>query len=380
MANEKRDFYEILEVSKSSSAEEIKKAYRKLAQQFHPDRNPGNKAAEEKFKEMSEAYEVLSDPKKRQAYDQLGHAAFSQGAAGAGGYDFGGGGAPFQDIFSDVFGELFGSGRGTGGRKRKAALRPGDDLQMQMDITFEQAAFGGEKQISFPKAVPCEGCMGSGCQSGHQPSVCSTCSGTGEMTQSQGFFMYSRPCSVCNGSGQMITHPCTQCKGLGHTRKNISLSVKIPPGVDTGQQLKLVGEGAAGQRGGPPGDLYIVINILPHEFFSRDGFDVICEVPIKFTQAALGAEVEVPSLEGKLLRLNIPAGTQSHKILRLKGRGLTRLSSHARGDQLVRVIVEVPSSLSAEQKELLHKFDEMAGSGLNSMHQRFFDKVKTFFG
>jgi molecular chaperone DnaJ len=383
MAN-KRDYYEILGVSRTSTSDDIKKAYRKLAVQFHPDKNPGDKKAEEQFKELSEAYEVLSDSQKRQMYDQFGHAAASAGG-GPGGFDFQGfgGGASINDIFGDIFGDLFGGApggaRGRGGRRRTGG-RPGDDLRTSVDITFEEAAFGAEKVITVPKTVHCDTCAGTGAKPGTQPENCSQCGGRGEVSFQQGVFAISRPCPKCNGAGQTIPNPCTNCSGSGTLRKRSQIAVKIPPGVDTGQRLKLTSEGEAGERGGPPGDLYVVINVLPHDFFTRDDADVICEVPVTFVHAALGAEIEVPTLEGKV-KVKIPAGTQSHKILRLKNKGLAKLGSYGRGDQLVRIIVEVPTKLTSEQKDLLKKFSELGASeSSHPMHHSFFEKVKNIFG
>jgi molecular chaperone DnaJ len=382
MAN-KRDYYEILAVVRTATSDDIKKAYRKLAIQFHPDKNPGDKKAEEQFKELSEAYEVLSDAQKRQMYDQFGHAAAGSGG-GAGGFDFQGfGGSSINDIFGDIFGDLFGGapggGRGRGGRRRSTG-RPGDDLRTSVDITFEEAAFGAEKVITVPKTVHCDTCEGSGAKPGTQPETCAQCGGRGEVSFQQGVFAITRPCPKCNGAGQTIASPCVNCSGSGTTRKRTQIAVKIPPGVDTGQRLKLTGEGEAGERGGPPGDLYVVINVLAHDFFTRDEADVICEVPVTFVHAALGAEIEVPTLEGKV-KVKIPAGTQSHRILRLKNKGLAKLGSYGRGDQLVRIIVEVPSKLSAEQKELLKKFSEISGGeSSHPMHHGFFEKVKNIFG
>jgi molecular chaperone DnaJ len=377
----KRDYYEVLGIGRTAHADDIKKSYRKLAIQFHPDKNPGDKKAEERFKELSEAYEVLSDGQKRQMYDQFGHSA-NAGAAGGGGFDTQGfGGASINDIFGDIFGDLFGGAQG-GGRtrtRRRAGGRSGDDLKTSIDITFEEAAFGTEKVITIPKTIPCETCEGSGAKKGTHPETCQQCSGRGEMSFQQGFFAITRPCSMCNGQGQTIAHPCAQCSGTGQNKKRSQISIKIPAGVDTGQRLKLTGEGEAGERGGPLGDLYVLINILPHDFFTRDEFDVICEVPITFSHAALGAEIEVPTLEGKV-KLKIPPGTQSHRILRLKGKGLARLGSYGRGDQLVKVIVEVPTKLSSTQKDLLKRFVEDGTDTDHPMHHRFFEKVKNIFG
>jgi molecular chaperone DnaJ len=375
----KRDYYEILGVTRSVTTEELKKSYRKLAVQFHPDKNPGDKKAEEKFKELSEAYEVLSDPQKKQMYDQFGHAANASGAGGGMG-GFSGGGANINDIFGDIFGDLFGAAGAAGARGRggRRGGRPGNDLRTQIDITFEESAFGAEKVISVPKSVRCETCSGSGAKPGTQPITCNQCGGHGEVSFQQGFFAITRPCPACQGAGQTIPNKCTDCHGHGTVKKKSQIAVKIPAGVDTGQRLKLTGEGEAGERGGLTGDLYVVINILAHDFFTREEYDVICEVPVTFTQAALGAEIEVPTLEGKV-KVKIPAGTQSHRILRLKNKGLAHLGSYGRGDQLVRVIVEVPSKLTAEQKDILRRFEETGADAAHPMHHNFFEKVKNLF-
>jgi molecular chaperone DnaJ len=379
----KRDYYEILSLQRNCSPEELKKTYRKLAIQYHPDKNPGDKAAEEKFKELSEAYEILSDPQKKQMYDQFGHAGVNNGGPGPGGFGgFGGGagGASMNDIFGDIFGDLFGGG-GAGGRRsgtRRRGARTGDDLRTQVDITFEEAAFGAEKVITIPRSSQCEPCHGSGAKSGSQPQTCTQCGGRGEVSFQQGFFAITQPCPQCRGVGQTNPNPCTICSGTGHVKKRSQIAVRIPAGVDTGQRLKLTGEGEAGERGGAAGDLYVVINILPHDFFTRNEADVICEVPITFIQAALGTEVEVPSLDGKV-KVKIPTGTQSHKVLRLKGKGLPHLGSYGRGDQLVRVIVEVPTKLTSEQKDLLKRFEEAGSDASHPMHHSFFEKVKNLF-
>lgn len=383
----KKDYYDLLGVSKGASADEIKKSYRKMAVKYHPDKNPGDKTAEEKFKEVSEAYEVLSDDKKRQMYDQFGHAGVGAGMGGGGqgpfgGFGqggFGGGQGSMNDIFGDIFGDLFGqaSGRGRGGARRTRGV-PGADIKTDVDITFEEAARGTEKTITIPKSVSCETCKGSGAKAGTQPETCRGCQGTGEQTFQQGFFAISRPCSECGGSGQKIAHPCPDCRGAGKVRKRSSIAVKIPAGIDTGQRLKLSNEGEAGERGGPPGDLYVVINVLEHDLFTREDADVLCDVPVTFIQASLGDEVEVPTLDGKV-KVKIPEGTQSHKVLRLKGKGMPYLGSPSRGDQLIRVIVETPTKLSREQRELLKKFQEH-GDASHPMHKKFFDRMKDLFG
>lgn len=378
----KRDYYEVLGVGRSASPEELKKAYRKVAVQFHPDRNPGNTEAEEKFKEASEAYEVLSDPQKRQMYDQFGHNA-PGGAGGPQGFDFGGfsGGGSFNDIFSDIFGDIFGAGgaRGRGGgRRRRAGGRPGADLRTVVDITFEEAATGVEKVITLTKSVNCGDCHGSGAKKGSKPETCPQCQGRGEVTYQQGFFAISRTCDRCLGAGEIIKDPCPTCVGTGVIKKRSQIAVKIPAGIDSGQRLKLSGEGEAGEKGGPPGDLYVVIQVLAHDLFTREEENVICEVPITFAQAALGAELEVPTLDGRV-KMKIPAGTQSRKTFRLKGKGLPRLGSHGKGDQLVIVNVEIPTRLNAEQKELLKRFEELDDSQSHPQHHRFFEKVKNLF-
>lgn len=372
----KRDYYEILGVQKSTSKDEIKKAYRKLAMQYHPDKNPGNAEAEAKFKEASEAAEVLLDDDKKARYDQFGHAGMGQGGfGGAGGFQ-GGDFGDFGDIFGDIFGDMLG-GRGRGRGGRRSTGRPGDDLQMGLDIDFSEAAFGTEKTISLTKNVKCETCTGSGAKPGSSPTTCDYCNGHGEVRRQQGFFTVSSTCPKCNGSGQMIKDPCGTCHGQGKKKKKVDLQVKIPAGIDEGQRLKLSGEGDAGSMGGPNGDLYVVINIKPHNIFERDEFDVHCTVPISFSQAALGAEMEVPTLSGKVA-LKIPAGTQSGVKMRLKGKGIQRLGGYGVGDQIVTVHVETPTKLSSEQKELFNRLAELDEHS-NPMSRGFFDKVKDLF-
>jgi len=370
----KRDYYEVLGVNRNASETEIKKAYRKLALKHHPDKNPGDKEAEEVFKEASEAYAVLSDSQKRAQYDQFGHAGMNGGgfSEGFGGF---GGGSPFEDIFGDIFGDIFSGGGGA----RRGRGRRGDDLRYNLTITFEEAAFGHETNIEVPRHQTCSTCSGSGSRPGSQPVTCPTCRGAGQVRHQQGFFSLTRPCPDCGGEGRIIKDPCPDCRGTGRVREKRSLSIKIPAGVETGNRLKLSGEGEAGAQGGPPGDLYVVITVKDHPIFQRDGRDVICEVPISFPQAALGHELEVPTLEGKV-KLKIPAGTQSGKVLRLPGKGIPSLQGYGRGDQLVVVRVETPSRMTARQRELLEEFARESGEEVHPMGKGFFDKVKEMFG
>ncbi len=384
----KRDYYDVLGVSRQSEKDDIKKAYRKLAVKYHPDRNPGDKSAEDSFKEVSEAYEVLSDPKKKQMYDQFGHAGLNQGAGGGGfgGFDFGGfggsssgGSGSVNDIFGDIFSDIFGGSQRSGGRgTRTRRMVRGADLQTKIDITFNEAAFGVEKIVAISKSVACDYCSGSGAKPGYSPTTCTQCGGRGEVNFQQGFFAVSRTCPACNGEGKTISSPCPKCNGSGHKHKKGQISVNIPPGVDTGQRLKLSGEGEAGERGGPSGDLYVVINVLDHDFFERDEYNVLCDVPVTFTQAALGCEIEVPTLKGKI-SLKIPEGTHSHKIFRLRGRGFPKLGAYGNGDQLVRVIIETPSRLSTEQKQILKNFEQSLNRSTQPKQHSFFEKVKNLF-
>lgn len=377
----KRDYYEVLGVSKGASKDEIKKAYRKLAMQHHPDRNPDNKEAEAKFKEASEAAEVLLSDEKKARYDQFGHAGVNGGAGGFGGGGFGGQGfgdfGDLGDIFGDIFGDILG-----GGRRRRgpgSMGRPGGDLQVQLDVTFKEAAFGVEKEISVTKYVECGTCHGSGGKAGSKPTTCDMCHGHGEVRRQQGFFTVATTCPKCQGSGQTISDPCGTCHGQGRTRKNVDLAVKVPAGIDAGQRLKLSREGDQGLNGGPAGDLYVVIDIKPHEIFERDGFDVYCNVPISFSQAALGAEIEVPTLEGKVA-VKIPAGTQAGKKMRLKSKGIQRLGGYGHGDQILAIHVETPSKLSGEQRALFEKLASLEQEGSsNPMSRGFFDKMRDLF-
>jgi molecular chaperone DnaJ len=367
----KKDYYELLGLGRSASEEEIKKAYRKLALQYHPDRNPGDKQAEERFKEVSEAYSVLSDPHKRSQYDQFGHAAFGDGGPFAGGgFDFSGG---FEDVFSDIFGEFFGGG----GTRRRGR---GQDLRYTLTLKFEEAVSGVEKKIKIPRHGTCDICHGNGAKPGTAPQTCPTCRGRGQVTFQQGFFSVSRTCNQCQGQGTIIKEPCPNCAGAGRVRNMHTLSVKIPPGVDNGSRLKLRGEGeSAPATGGAPGDLYVVIQVESHPIFVRDQLDIVCDVPISFVQAALGAEIDVPTLDGKV-KMKIPPGTQSGKLFRMKGKGIKDVHGGQQGDQHVRVTVETPTRLTARQKDLLKEFAALGGEEVNPLSKGFFDKMKELFG
>lgn len=367
----KADYYELLGVNRTASEEELKKAYRKAALRYHPDRNPGDKEAEEKFKELSEAYQVVSDAEKRAAYDRYGHAAFEQGNGFGGSADFSG----FEDIFGDIFGDFFGGNR-RGGRQR---ARRGEDLSYNLDIAFEEAAFGAEKTITVPRMATCETCQGKGAKPGTTPKTCSACRGSGQVRFQQGFFTIARTCTQCGGHGSVITDPCATCRGTGATRKTSHLQVKIPAGVESGARLKLRNEGEASPAGGPAGDLYILLHVREHPLFTRQHNDVVCDIPISFPQAALGVEMEVPTLEGKL-KMKIPHGTQSGDIFRLRGKGVPDLRGSGRGDQLVRIMVETPRKVTAKQRELLEEFARLDGADVNPLSKGFFEKVKELFG
>jgi molecular chaperone DnaJ len=365
----KRDYYEVLGVSRSCGDEDLKKAYRKLAHQYHPDKNPGDKEAEERFKEIGEAYQVLADPERRAKYDRFGHAAFEQ-SGGFGGFDFGAG---FEDILGDLFGDFFGTGRGRGGRTR---ARRGQDLQYQLEVTFEEAARGCDKTLSIPRLIPCATCHGSGAKPGTQPKTCPQCRGSGQIRFQQGFFSIAKTCGSCNGQGAVIADPCVDCAGAGARRRKHTLSVRVPAGVDSGSRLKLRGEGESGGSAGQPGDLYVLIQVTEHPLFHRDGTDVVCEVPVSLAQAALGTEIDVPTLDGPR-RLKIAAGTQSGHLLRLRGLGVPELNGYGRGDQVVRVVVETPRKLSARQRELLEEFARISGEEVHPMSKSFLEKVKS---
>ena len=364
MANgEKRDYYEVLEIHRNASENEIKKAYRKQAIQFHPDKNPGDKAAEDRFKECSEAYEVLSDPEKRAQFDQFGHAAFGSGGFSGGGFGFGA---------SSPFGDIFGAGGGAG--RQRGRGRRGDDLQYTLDISFEEAAKGVETKIELPYAKRCGSCNGSGAKPGTDPKTCPTCRGAGQVRFQQGFFSVSRTCSHCNGEGRIVDSPCSTCRGTGSVKDSKALSVKVPPGVETGNRLKLANEGGQGLKGAANGDLYVLINVREHPLFTREGNDVLCEIPISFTQAALGCEIEIPTLEGKI-SMKVPEGTQSGKVFRLRGKGIPVLQGYGRGDQLVIVRAETPTNLNRHQRDLLEGFARISGEDAHPMRKSFIDKV-----
>lgn len=380
--SDKRDYYEILGVAKNATKDEIKKAYRKLAMQHHPDKNPGNKEAEAKFKEASHAADILLDDQKRSMYDRMGHAA-EQGGMGGGGFqggfsgDFGDLGDIFGDIFGDILGGQRGRGAGGGGRRRSRAMA-GDDLQTEMFVTFEEAAFGVEKEVQITRSVACETCHGTGAKKGSGPTTCGTCNGHGEIRRQQGFFTIAQPCPACLGSGQVIKDACESCSGRGRNKKREKLSVKVPAGIDEGQRLKLSGQGDSGSNGGPAGDLYVLIHLEPHEFFKRDEYDVHCEVPITFSQAALGTEVEVPTLGGRV-SMKIPEGTQSGQKMKLRNKGITKLGGYGFGDQIIAIHVETPAKLSKEQRELFKQLGELEQNTSNPMTKGFFERVRELF-
>jgi molecular chaperone DnaJ len=378
----KRDYYEVLGVERGVGPGELKKAYRKLALECHPDRNPDHPEAEERFKQVSEAYAVLSDPDKRARYDRFGH----QGLGGTGDFgDLGG----FTDLFNDLFGDIFAGGAfgGRGGGRARGRAHRGADLRYNLEIDIQDVLKGSEASIKIPKMRPCETCSGSGAREGRPPQTCERCRGAGQIAFQQGFFRVNRPCDVCGGAGEVITDPCGDCRGSGRIEGQQSISVRVPAGVDDGARLRLVGEGEAGIAGGPPGDLYIVIGVRPHPLFERDGRDLHCEVPVPFVTAALGGEIEAPSLEGRV-SVRVPEGTQSGKILRLRGKGLPPLQPRVdpsqlerlRGDIFVRIFVEVPSQLTERQRELLVEFAEESGTEISPVHRGFVDKLRDLFG
>ncbi len=361
----KRDYYEVLGVGRGVSETELKKKYRKIALRYHPDKNPGDREAEEKFKEASEAYGVLSDPEKRQIYDQFGHAGLEGG--------LGGGGAGFEDIFSsfgDIFEDFFGFGSG---KRRGARVRRGDDLRYDLTIDFMEAAFGKDTEIELEKLEKCALCGGSGCKEGTRPETCTYCEGTGQTTRSQGFFMVRTTCPHCKGKGTYIPSPCPKCRGMGKEMIKKKVSLKIPAGVDTGSRLRLSGEGEPGANGAPPGDLYVFITVKPHKFFQRNGTDVVCVMEISFVQAALGDEITVPTLEGEKV-LQIPRGTQYGETFRLPGEGIPSLRNRQRGDQIVQVEIKTPVHLNRKQEELLQEFAALQSDKLSNKLKNFFKK------
>jgi molecular chaperone DnaJ len=378
----KRDFYEILGIDRKADEAAVKKAYRSKAQQFHPDRNPSDKAAETKFKEVNEAYEILKDPQKRAAYDQFGHAAFdpAQGhppggfRPGPGGqgheFNFGGG---FADIFEDIFGDITGRGR-RGGAQR--GPERGQDLRYDLEVTLEDAYKGKKATVRVPTAAKCNACHGSGGEGGAKPKTCPTCQGRGRVRASQGFFTIERTCVACSGTGEVIDKPCKTCRGEGRIVHEKTLAVNVPPGVDEGTRIRLAGEGEAGLRGGPAGDLYIFISIAPHEIFQRDGANVYCHVPISMITAALGGGAEVPTVEGTRARVTIPAGTQTGEQFRLRGKGMTQIRSQLRGDMIIEVAVETPAHLTTRQKQILEEFRQAGGEDASPRSKSFLDKVR----
>ncbi len=369
----KEDYYRTLGVDRDAGADELKKAYRKAAMQYHPDRNPGDKDAEQKFKQINEAYEVLKDDQKRAAYDRFGHAAFEQGGPGGFGGD---GGFGFSSGFADIFDEMFGDFM-TGNRRGGRANGRGSDLRYNMDVTLEDAFAGKKATIRVPTSVACEPCNGSGGKGGAAPATCGTCRGTGRVRTQSGFFTVERTCPTCGGTGQTIKDPCRSCGGTGRSRKEKSLQVNIPAGVEDGTRIRLAGEGEAGLRGAPPGDLYIFLSVAQHRFFHRDGANVYCRVPIPMTTAALGGVVEVPAVDGSRAKITIPAGTQTGRQFRLRGKGMTVLRSPSRGDMFIEAVVETPVNLTGEQEKLLREF-ESAGNGEKHSPEShgFFAKVK----
>jgi len=371
----KRDFYEILGVAKNADEAEIKKAYRRMAMKLHPDRNPDDPKAEEKLKEVNEAYEVLSSAQKRTQYDQFGHAGVNPQFGAGGAQDFGN----FGDIFSDVFGDIFGANGARGGGGRRSGPQRGSDLRYNLELALEEAVRGVEKKIRIPVLVKCEPCNGSGAKTGSKPVTCNTCGGVGQVRMQQGFFSVQQTCPNCRGRGTIISDPCTKCHGHGRTEESKTLSVKIPPGVDTGDRVRLSGEGEAGPNGGPNGDLYVQVDVREHDIFKRDGKDLYCEVPISIVDAALGGELEVPTLDGKV-KLKVPEGSQTGKLFRLRGKGVTPVRGGAAGDMLCRVMVETPVNLNRRQKELLRELQTSMDSGGNSPQtSSWFEKVKKFF-
>ena len=381
MSEQKRDYYEVLGVSKGASEDEIKRAYKKMARKYHPDLNPGDKTAEEKFKEVNEAYEVLSNPDKKARYDQYGHAGVDPNfGAGAGAGGFGGfdGSFDFGDL-GDIFGSFFGGGFSGGRRSNPNAPQRGESIRMNIAISFEEAAFGCEKAVTVERTEPCDACHGTGCAPGTTPEVCPDCHGTGTVQVRRqtpmGVFATSSPCTRCGGKGRIIHQPCRECRGAGAVRKRKTIQASIPAGIDNGQTISIRGQGNAGVNGGPAGDLLITITVRPHESFRREGTSVLCEAPITYAQAVLGAELEIPTIDGKV-KYDLPEGTQSGTTFRLKGKGIPELNGRGRGDQYVTVYIETPRNLNREQKEALKKFAESVGDNNYEERKKFFKKFK----
>ncbi len=377
----KRDYYEVLGVQRTANEQDLKSAFRKLAKEFHPDKNAGDPKAEQRFKEIAEAYEALKDPQKRAAYDQFGHAAFENGGRGGGQSGFGPDFAnSMSDIFDDLFGEFMG-GRGgaRGGGRQRGGRERGSDLRYNMEVGLSEAYAGKTAQIRVPTSVSCETCDGTGAKAGSKPVTCTTCAGHGKVRAAQGFFTIERTCPTCQGRGEIISDPCTVCSGMGRVVKERTLSVNIPAGVEDGTRIRLAGEGEAGMRGGPSGDLYIFLSIKPHELFQRDGADVFCRVPISMITASLGGQIDVPTLDGTMTRVKVPEGTETAKQFRLKGKGMPVLRSKQQGDMYIQVDVETPKNLTKRQRELLEEFEKESHKDTSPESSGFFAKMKVFF-
>lgn len=371
----KRDYYEVLGLSKGASADEIKKGYRRKAKELHPDRNTSDPSAESKFKEANEAYDVLKDPERKAAYDRFGHAAFEGGMGGGGGQRQGDFSSAFSDVFDDLFGDFMGGGQRGGGRSRASR---GSDLRYNLEISLEDAYSGLQKSINVPTSVQCSPCNGSGAAGGSEPSACPTCSGMGKVRASQGFFTVERTCPSCSGMGQVISNPCSSCGGQGRSNKDRSLSVNVPAGVETGTRIRLSNEGEAGLRGGPAGDLYIFIEVREHKIFQRDGNSLFCRIPVSMSGAALGGDIEVPTMDGGRSRVKIPAGSQSGRQMRLRGKGMPSLKSAQKGDMFIEIAVETPVNLTSKQRELLREFEALSEDN-NPESKSFFSSVKSFW-
>ena len=371
----KRDYYEVLGLSKGASADEIKKGYRRKAKELHPDRNTADPSAESKFKEANEAYDVLKDPERKAAYDRFGHAAFEGGMGGGGGQRQGDFSSAFSDVFDDLFGDFMGGGQRGGGRSRASR---GSDLRYNLEISLEDAYSGLQKSINVPTSVQCSPCNGSGAAGGSEPSTCPTCSGMGKVRASQGFFTVERTCPSCSGMGQVISNPCSSCGGQGRSNKERSLSVNVPAGVETGTRIRLSNEGEAGLRGGPAGDLYIFIEVREHKIFQRDGNSLFCRIPVSMSGAALGGDIEVPTIDGGRSRVKIPAGSQSGRQMRLRGKGMPSIKSAQKGDMFIEIAVETPVNLTSKQRELLREFEALSEDN-NPESKSFFSSVKSFW-